>query len=38
MKDYERPDIFLTVVAATMVVTVLCGVVFLVLGGRRWAN
>ena len=35
MKDYEHPDIFLTVVAATLVVTVLCGVVFLVIGRFR---
>jgi SulP family sulfate permease len=36
--DYEGPDVFLTVIAATLVVTVLCGVVFLVLGWRRWGN
>jgi SulP family sulfate permease len=34
----ERPDVFLTVIAATLVVTVLCGVLFLVLGWRRWGN
>ena len=35
---YEPPDVFLTVVAATLVVTVLCGVVFLVLGTFRLGN
>jgi SulP family sulfate permease len=34
----ETPDVFLTVVAATLVVTVLCGVVFLVLGTFRLGN
>jgi SulP family sulfate permease len=34
----ERPDIFLTVIAATLVVTILCGVVFLVLGTFRLGN
>ena len=34
----EVPDVFLTVVAATLVVTVLCGVVFLVLGTFRLGN
>jgi sulfate permease, SulP family len=34
----DRPDVFLTVIAATLVVTVLCGVVFLVLGWRRLGN
>ena len=34
----EAPDVFLTVVAATLVVTVLCGVVFLVLGTFRLGN
>ena len=29
LKDYEKPDVFLTVIAATLVVTILCGVVFL---------
>jgi sulfate permease, SulP family len=38
LHDFEGPDIFLTVVAATLVVTVLCGVVFLVLGMRRLGN
>ncbi len=38
LKDFEAPDIFLTVVAATLVVTVGCGVVFLVLGVRRLGN
>jgi SulP family sulfate permease len=36
--DYEAPDIFLTVVAATLVVTVLCGVVFLALGTFKLGN
>src|SRR5262245_19488439 len=35
---YERPDIFLTVIAATLVVTVSCGVVFYVLGRFRAGN
>ena len=34
----EAPDVFLTVVAATLVVTVLCGVVFFVLGTFRLGN
>ncbi len=34
----ERPDIFLTVIAATLVVTVLCGVVFFALGRFRAGN
>jgi sulfate permease, SulP family len=38
LEDYEAPDVFLTVIAATLVVTVLCGVFFLVLGWRRWGN
>jgi SulP family sulfate permease len=38
LKDYEAPDVFLTVIAATLVVTVLCGVFFLLLGWRRWGN
>ena len=38
VEDYEHPDVFLTVIAATLVVTVLCGVVFLVLGWRRWGS
>ncbi|MGZ8565747.1 MAG: SulP family inorganic anion transporter, partial [Actinomycetota bacterium] len=38
LQHFEAPDIFLTVVAATLVVTVLCGVVFLVFGMRRWGN
>jgi sulfate permease, SulP family len=38
LEGYEAPDVFLTVIAATLVVTVLCGVVFLVLGWRRWGN
>ncbi|HEU4355677.1 MAG TPA: SulP family inorganic anion transporter [Actinomycetota bacterium] len=36
--DFEAPDIFLTVVAATLVVTILCGVVFLALGTFRLGN
>ncbi len=35
LKNYEHPDIFLTVIAATIVVTLLCGVVFLVVGRYR---
>jgi SulP family sulfate permease len=35
LKDYVAPDIFLTVVAATFVVTVLCGILFLVIGRSR---
>ena len=38
LKDYEKPDVFLTVIAATLVVTVLCGVVFLALGTFRLGN
>ncbi len=38
LKDYEHPDIFLTVVAATLVVTVLSGIVFLALGTFRLGN
>ena len=34
----EVPDVFLTVVAATLVVTVLCGVVFALLGTFRLGN
>jgi len=36
--DYERPDIFLTVIATTLVVTLLCGVVFYTLGRFRAGN
>ena len=36
--EIEQPDVFLTVIAATLVVTVLCGVVFQVLGRRRWGS
>ena len=36
--DYEAPDIFLTVVAATLIVTLLCGVVFLLLGTFKLGN
>jgi SulP family sulfate permease len=35
LKNYEHPDIFLTVVAATLVVTVLCGILFVVIGRFR---
>lgn len=35
---YERPDIFLTVIATTLVVTMLCGVVFYALGRFRLGN
>jgi SulP family sulfate permease len=35
---YKPPDVFLTVIAATLVVTVLCGVVFLALGTSRLGN
>ena len=38
IEDYEAPDVFLTVIAATLVVTVLCGAFFLVLGWRGWGN
>jgi len=38
LTDYEAPDVFLTVVAATLVVTVVCGVVFFVLGRFRLGN
>jgi SulP family sulfate permease len=36
--DFVRPDIFLTVIATTLVVTVLCGVVFFTLGRFRAGN
>ena len=36
--DYERPDIFLTVIGATLLVTVLCGMVFSTLGRFRAGN
>ena len=35
LEVHDRPDIFLTVVAATLVVTVLCGIVFSVIGRFR---
>lgn len=38
LKDFEAPDVFLTVVAATLVVTVSCGVLFWVLGRFRLGN
>jgi SulP family sulfate permease len=38
LKHYERPDVFLTVIAATLIVTILCGVVFATLGTFRLGN
>jgi sulfate permease, SulP family len=38
LQNYEAPDVFLTVIAATLVVTVLCGLLFLLLGWRRWGS
>ena len=38
LQNFERPDVFLTVIAATLVVTVLCGVVFAALGTFRLGN
>ena len=38
LHDYDAPDIFLTVIAATLVVTVLCGIVFWILGTYRLGN
>ena len=38
IKDFKGPDVFLTVIATTLVITVLCGVIFLVLGRRRWGS
>ena len=38
LHTFQRPDIFLTVVAATLVVTVLSGVTFLALGTFRLGN
>jgi SulP family sulfate permease len=38
LKDFEGPDVFLTVIAATLVVTILCGATFLILGWRGWGN
>jgi SulP family sulfate permease len=35
---FEPPDVFLTVIAATLVVTVLCGVVFFALGRFKLGN
>ena len=35
---FEPPDVFLTVIGATLVVTVLCGVVFFALGHFRLGN
>ncbi len=34
-EDFEGPDVFLTVIAATLVVTLLCGVIFWALGRFR---
>ena len=38
LEGFERPDVFLTVIAATLIVTVLCGVVFAALGTFRLGN
>ena len=38
LDSFEAPDVFLTVVAATLVVTILCGVVFVALGTFRLGN
>jgi SulP family sulfate permease len=38
LQDFDPPDIFLTVIAATLVVTVLCGVLFLAIGTFRLGN
>ena len=38
LRDYDAPDVFLTVIAATLVVTLLCGIVFWVVGTRRLGN
>jgi sulfate permease, SulP family len=38
LKGYEKPDVFLTVIAATLVVTILCGIVFSALGTFRLGN
>jgi SulP family sulfate permease len=38
LERVERPDVFLTVIGATLVVTVLCGVVFFALGTFRLGN
>jgi SulP family sulfate permease len=38
LHDFEAPDVFLTVIAATLVVTILCGVVFVALGTFRLGN
>jgi len=35
LEVHDRPDVFLTVVAATLVVTVLCGILFSVIGRFR---
>jgi len=38
VSTYKPPDVFLTVIATTLVVTVLCGVVFMTLGTFRLGN
>ncbi|MGZ5212955.1 MAG: SulP family inorganic anion transporter [Actinomycetota bacterium] len=38
LHDFEKPDVFLTVIGATLVVTTLCGVVFFALGTLRLGN
>jgi SulP family sulfate permease len=38
LENFERPDVFLTVIGATLIVTVLCGVVFAALGIFRLGN
>ena len=38
LADYDPPDVFLTVVTAGILVTVLCGIVFAVIGGSGWAG
>jgi SulP family sulfate permease len=38
LHDYDAPDVFLTVIAATLVTTLLCGVLFWVLGTLGLGN
>ena len=38
LHDFKKPDVFLTVIGATLVVTTLCGVVFFALGTARLGN
>jgi sulfate permease, SulP family len=38
LHNVETPDVFLTVIAATLVVTILCGLVFLALGTFKLGN